>query len=432
MADSDILVEADGLGKKFCRSLKRGMFYTGVDIARLAASRPLRRDTLRADEFWALQDVSFRLRRGECLGLIGPNGSGKSTLLRVLNGILPPDQGRVALRGTVGGLIQVGAGFHPRLTGRENIYITGSIRGMSRREIDAKMDDIVAFSGIEEFLDMPVQFYSSGMTIRLGYSVAAHLDPDILLLDEVLAVGDVAFRYKCLHHIRQKIERGMTPIFVTHSMDQLAFICSRVIVFSHGRVAFDGDVDEGIAVYQEVLGTDGRKGKRQPGCMVFDPRARVDFVRLVSHPDGWIRTGDDVVLRLGLQIDEPVGDLAFEIQLESPVAGTLATLDSAEAGLTISGRPGRRILEVRLPALPLLPGLYTLKLMLQERRTLHAFMRWFGPLALRVGDRGPRKNRFLMTLRDAWRELDPAEAAQEPWEEPPPATDALAPPGSPP
>ncbi len=417
MADSDILVQADGIGKKFCRSLKRSMFYAGLDIGRVITRRPSRRGELRTDEFWALDDVSFQLRRGECLGLIGPNGSGKSTLLRVLNGIIPLDRGRVTLRGTVGGLIQVGAGFHPKLTGRENIYITGAIRGMNRREIDSKLDEIVAFSGVEEFLDMPVQFYSSGMSVRLGYSVAAHLNPDILLLDEVLAVGDVAFRFKCLNHMRKKIENGVTPIFVTHSMDQLSFICSRAIVFSHGKTAFDGEVDEGIAVYQDVLSADGKKGNRQPGRLVFDPRATIDFVRLASHPDGWIRTGDDVAIRLGLRVEEPVEDLALSIRVESPVAGNIAALDSAAGGLRISGRPGLRVLEARLPALPLLPGVYILKLVLQERHTLRPFMRWMSALTLRVGDRGARRARFLVTLRDTWRELDDAEAAGESREE---------------
>jgi lipopolysaccharide transport system ATP-binding protein len=414
----DILVQAEGVGKKFCRSLKRSMFYAGVDIARAVCRRPPPQGILRTDEFWALDDVSFELRRGECLGLIGPNGSGKSTMLRILNGIIPPDKGRVTLHGTVGGLIQVGAGFHTKLTGRENIYITGAIRGMSRRQIDEKMDEIVAFSGIEEFLDMPVQFYSSGMTVRLGYSVAAHLSPDILLLDEVLAVGDMAFRFKCLEHIRQKIEKGCTPVFVTHSMEQLAFICSRVIVFSHGRQVFDGGVDEGIAMYQEVLCEDGRRGTREPGRIVFDRRASVVFARLVSHPDGWVRTGDDLVLRFGLRVDEPLPDLGLIVRVESPVAGNIAALDSAVAGFTIAGRPGRRVLEVRIPALPLLPGAYTLKLLLQERQSLRLFMRWIGVARFRVGDRGDRNSRFLVTLRDTWHDVPDAEAARETWPEP--------------
>ncbi|MFO7534594.1 MAG: polysaccharide ABC transporter ATP-binding protein [Kiritimatiellia bacterium] len=411
----DVLIRAEGVGKRFCRSLKRSMFYVGADIARTVCGRPTQSDRLRTDEFWALDDVSFELRRGECLGLIGPNGSGKSTMLRVLNGILPPDKGRVTLNGTVGGLIQVGAGFHPKLSGRENIYISGAIRGMSRGEIDAKMDEIVAFSGVEDFLDMPVQFYSSGMSVRLGYSVAAHLNPDILLLDEVLAVGDVAFRFKCLDHIRKKIEGGVTPVFVTHSMDQLVFICSRAIVFSHGLVIFNGSVDEAIAMYQDVMSADANKGTSNMGRMVLDPRASIDFARLVSHPDGWIRTGDDMVLRFGITVREPVEELRLSARVDSPVGGNIASLDSAESDLVLSGKLGRRVVEARLPAVPLLPGAYSIKLFLQERQSLHPFVRWIGAIPFRIGARGDKRARFLVTLRDTWRELEPAEAAAEKW-----------------
>jgi lipopolysaccharide transport system ATP-binding protein len=412
----EVLLQAEGVGKKFCRSLKRSMWYAGVDIARSVCHRPPPAGLLRKDEFWALDKVSFELRRGECLGLIGPNGSGKSTLLRVLNGILPPDSGRVTLRGKVGGLIQVGAGFHPKLSGRENIYISGAIRGMGRKEIDAKFDEIVAFSGIGEFIDMPVQFYSSGMSVRLGYSVAAHLNPDILLLDEVLAVGDVAFRFKCLSHMRQKIAAGCTPIFVTHSMDQLAFICSRVIVFAHGRMIFDGGVDEGIAVYQDVLTSDGRDGDRKAGPITFNPGATLGFARLVSHPDGWVRTGDDIVIRFGVEVKEPVGELRLSARVENPANGNIASIDSGFSDIVIPGRPGRQVVEVRLPAVPLLPGAYNFKLLLQERESLKPFVRWLNAVPFRVGDRGDSKPRFLLTLRDRWRELDPAEAAGESWD----------------
>jgi lipopolysaccharide transport system ATP-binding protein len=415
-AGDEVLVNVEEVGKKFCRSLKRSMFYAGVDVARAMCRRPANTVALRTDEFWALDGVSFQLRRGECLGLVGPNGSGKSTMLRVLNGIIPPDRGRVTIKGTVGGLIQVGAGFHAKLSGRENIYISGAIRGMNKREIDAKLDEIVAFSGVEEFLDMPVQFYSSGMSVRLGYSVAAHLNPDILLLDEVLAVGDVAFRFKCLSHMRQKIAAGVTPIFVTHSMDQLSFICSRCIVFSRGKIAYDGGVDEGVSVYQDVLSNDGRKEARTFGRVAFDPRASIEFARLVSHPDGQVRTGDDLVIRFGLKVNEPLGDLQMSAQVGNPANGNIASIDSAESSLTVSGRPGRRVLEVRIPAIPLLPGSYVFKLLLQDKETLLPYMRWLGPFSLRIVDRGPVRARFLLTLRDSWRELEPGEAAAEKWE----------------
>jgi len=402
---ADVLIRAEGVGKKFCRSLKRGMYYAGVDLLRMMAGREPDRDRLRKEEFWALDGVSFELRRGECLGLIGPNGSGKTTMLRILNGILPPDRGCITIRGTIGGLIQVGAGFHPRLTGRENIYITGAIRGMTRRQIEAHMEEIVAFSGLEEFLDMPVQYYSTGMLVRLGYSVAAHLEPDILLLDEVLAVGDIAFRYKCLAHLRQKMATGCTPIFVTHNMEQLAFLCTRVIVFSKGRAVFDGDVDEGIAVYQDVLTEEGRKGQREPGRITYDPRAEVAFLEVASGREGMIRTGDDVVLRVGIEVREPVEPLSLRIVVESPVAGNIAALETHRSGIIIPGDPGRRVIEALIPAIPLLPGAYALKVVLES--PTRPFMRLLGPRLL-IGARDERRARFLVTLREQWRWVDPA------------------------
>src|SRR5262245_33839800 len=163
--------------------------------------RRSRSQQLRADEFWAVHDVSFRLKRGECFGLIGRNGAGKSTLLKMLNGIFRPDTGSIAFRGRVGGLIEIGAGFHPILTGRENVYVNGAVLGLGRREIDRHFDAIVEFAGVREFIDSPVKYYSSGMYVRLGFAVAAHLAPDVLLVDEVLAVGDMEFQAKCLEHV---------------------------------------------------------------------------------------------------------------------------------------------------------------------------------------------------------------------------------------
>ncbi len=177
------------MSKKFCRSLKRSLWYGAADMAREVAGAGTRHDRLRKDEFWAVDDVSFELRRGECLGLVGRNGAGKTTLLKVLNGLIKPDSGSIALQGKVGALIALGAGFNPILTGRENIYINGSILGLTKREIHDKMEEIIDFAEIRDFVDSPVQCYSSGMNVRLGFAVAASMNPDILVVDEVLAVG---------------------------------------------------------------------------------------------------------------------------------------------------------------------------------------------------------------------------------------------------
>ncbi|HIP72872.1 MAG TPA: ABC transporter ATP-binding protein, partial [Anaerolineae bacterium] len=193
---TDILVNVENVSKKFCRNLKRSLWYGVKDVGAEMFGRGSERIELRSQEFWAVKDVSFQLKRGETLGLIGHNGAGKTTMLRMLNGLIKPDTGRITVRGRIQALIALGAGFNPVLTGRENIYVNASVLGISKAETDRRFDQIVDFSGIEEFIDTPVQSYSSGMVVRLGFSIAAHLEPDILLVDEVLAVGDLAFKTK--------------------------------------------------------------------------------------------------------------------------------------------------------------------------------------------------------------------------------------------
>src|SRR5688572_17263205 len=220
---ADVLLRVEGVSKKFCRDLKRSLWYglndTAADLVGRSSS-----NGLRPDEFWALDGVSVELARGECLGLIGRNGAGKTTLLKMLNGLIKPDKGRIEMRGRVGALIALGAGFNPILTGRENIYVNGSVLGLSKREIDAKLEEIIDFAEIREFIDMPVQSYSSGMQVRLGFAVATALNPDVLLLDEVLAVGDASFRNKCYNRIGSLRQRAAT-IFVSHTMDQVCQVC---------------------------------------------------------------------------------------------------------------------------------------------------------------------------------------------------------------
>ena len=208
---------------------------------------------LRPDEFWAVQNVSFELRRGECLGLIGHNGAGKSTLLKVLNGLIPPDTGRITMKGRVTALIELNAGFNPILSGRENIFNQATLLGFTKQETLKKFDAIVDFADIGDFLDMPVQNYSSGMRVRLGFAVAAQMEPDVLLIDEVLAVGDVAFRFKCMSAIGELL-KSAAVIFVTHTMPQVFHICSDLIVLDHGRVSSQGrNLSDGVADYLSLL-----------------------------------------------------------------------------------------------------------------------------------------------------------------------------------
>jgi len=247
---SEVLIKVENVSKKFCKDLKRSLWYGMTDIARsVMGGAPA--ENLREGEFWAVRDVSFEVRRGECLGLIGHNGAGKSTLLKMLNGLINPDEGRIEMHGKIGALIELGAGFNPILTGRENVYNNGAVLGFSKAEIDQKFDDIVAFAEIEEFIDMPVQNYSSGMKVRLGFAIASQMEPDILLVDEVLAVGDVGFRIKCYNEIYRMMNKAAV-IFVSHSMPQVGKVCTRGILLKDGKTNFSSfNISEVMAAYYD-------------------------------------------------------------------------------------------------------------------------------------------------------------------------------------
>ncbi|WP_125774510.1 ABC transporter ATP-binding protein [Antribacter gilvus] len=225
------VVEIENLSKRFVIRKEKSLKERVVNFGRSQKFK---------EDFWALRDVDVAIEAGTTVGLIGPNGSGKSTLLKMIGGILQPDQGSVRIRGRLAALLELGAGFHPDLTGRENVYLNASILGISREQTDKYFDAIVEFSGIEKFIDTQVKFYSSGMYVRLAFAVAVHVDPDILLVDEVLAVGDEPFQRKCLERIRQFQAEGRTIVLVTHSLEQVAEFCDRAIVLEHGRVIEDG------------------------------------------------------------------------------------------------------------------------------------------------------------------------------------------------
>jgi len=258
------------------------------------------------EEFWALKDVSFEIKRGESVGIIGRNGAGKSTLLKLLSRITEPTTGRIELEGKVASLLEVGTGFHPELTGRENIYLNGAILGMPRREIKSKFDEIVAFAEVEKFLDTPVKHYSSGMYVRLAFAVAAHLEPDVLIVDEVLAVGDAEFQKKCLGKMQSVSEQeGRTVLFVSHNMQAIRQMCRRVIFLKQGKVAFAGDPHEGISAYlgqglhsesfQEIDLTDYPRVNRPEGAAL----QRLRFTNGKGEPASCLQLTDT----LGVEVD---------------------------------------------------------------------------------------------------------------------------------
>jgi lipopolysaccharide transport system ATP-binding protein len=250
-------IEVRGIGKRYKINHKNKASYNTLkdDLANII-KRPLGLANIvegKEEQFWALKDISFEVPKGEIFGIIGRNGSGKSTLLKILSRIVDPTEGSITLRGRTASLLEVGTGFHPELTGRENVYFNGSMLGMSRQEIGKKFDEIVAFSEVERFIDTPVKYYSSGMYVRLAFSVAAHLDPDILILDEVLSVGDAGFQAKSLKKITETMERGRTVLFVSHSMTAVQKLCSKGILLDNGHIKYIGDTDMIVDLYKDIV-----------------------------------------------------------------------------------------------------------------------------------------------------------------------------------
>jgi lipopolysaccharide transport system ATP-binding protein len=369
---NEVLVKAEQVSKKFCRSLKKSLWYGVKDITTEITGSKFDR-TLRPDEFWAVNDVSFELRRGECLGLIGRNGAGKSTLLRMLNGLIKPDRGFIELYGQVGGLIALGAGFSPVLTGRENVYVNGSILGLSKKEIDARFDEIVDFSELEEFIDAPVQGYSSGMNVRLGFAVAAILlKPDILLLDEVLAVGDVGFILKCFNKI-DKLIQNSAVIFVSHSMPQVSRIATEIILMERGKPFYNGkDVSEGIDLYYSKL-------ELIPSFVVGNDIKLVDIKingkkSLNTSEACLVHRLEDLEIELFLQVDRSIEHPELYLVFYDVEQRGVAEYQH-EGSHAIENTDGLLRLRVVFPKINFSKGIYSITVGLKESKTGSILMR---------------------------------------------------------
>lgn len=327
-SEDEVLIRVESVSKKFCRDLKKSLWYgvkdmaaellpfgskqsskksylvsgsNGHSVTSNLITNTAQFPVLRADEFWALNNVSFEVKRGECLGLIGHNGAGKTTLLKMLNGLIKPDTGRIEMRGRVGALIALGAGFNPILTGRENIYVNGSVLGLTKRDIDEKIDEIIDFAEIRDFIDSPVQNYSSGMQVRLGFAVATALEPDVLILDEVLAVGDSAFRNKCYMKISETLAKTAV-IFVSHQESQIRRICTKVAWISGGTIKQIGATDECLLNYLSDLRV------RQPATKYCS-----DSITslVINDSTKKISYGDDFRISFSLATTDDIGLVAF-------------------------------------------------------------------------------------------------------------------------
>lgn len=371
---NEILVEVKGVSKKFSRSLKRSMAYGLRDVGRALLGIKGNRSVLRKEEFWAVKDISFTLRRGECLGLIGRNGAGKSTLLKMLNGLIVPDEGTITMRGKIGALIELGAGFNPLLTGRENIYVNGQLLGFSRKEIDEKLDAILAFAEIGEFIDSPVQNYSSGMKVRLGFAVAAQMEPDVLIIDEVLAVGDLGFVLKCFSTI-DSLMQNTAVIFVSHNMPQVSRICTSIMMLDKGRSVFhDNDISKGIDLYYSNFGTRGNNP------VLYDRGGEVSLVDMHFGTNGQAAKEqlysllhlEDLVLNFTLKVKEGIENpflVVFVFDKEQRPVGVCQSPEGLDEKNRIGSENGYVIFRSQLvmPRINLSKGVYSISLNVTEK-----------------------------------------------------------------
>ena len=349
----------DGVSKKFRRGERHDSLRDLVpSLVRRAMRRPIDRTALADQEFWAVRDMSFEVGPGEALGIIGPNGAGKSTTLKLLTKILRPTKGRIEINGRIGALIEVAAGFHPDLTGRENVYLQGAIMGMSRAEIARKFDAIVDFSGVEEFIDTPVKRYSSGMNARLGFAIAAHLDPDVLIIDEVLSVGDVGFQEKCVTRMRELLARGIPLVFVSHNLAAVVQLCTRAILVDRGKVQFDGRPAETVAEFRKA-----RRDTAAPDPAAADKPIAITDVQLLQ-PDGepspLHTTGKPMTIRVRYEAREPIRQPHVAIDIHSVDGVYCAGINTRMDDCTLGTLEGRGFVDLAIARLALLPGCYSI------------------------------------------------------------------------
>ena len=359
------VVHAEGLGKRYVLGASVGGYSrltedVGNAFGRLFGRRAREPVALSAREIWALKDVSLEIQEGAIVGVVGRNGAGKSTLLKVLARITEPTEGRAVIRGRVGSLLEVGTGFHPELTGRENVFLNGAILGMRRTEIREKFDDIVGFAELERFIDTPVKRYSSGMYVRLAFAVAAFLEPEILFIDEVLSVGDQAFQQRCLGRMGEIAHSGRTILFVSHNLAAVAALCTRAILIDSGQLLADGDVDDVITHYLSSVQTTagGRLDHRQD--RQGDGRLKIVRADVLGAAGGPVRTGDDVVVRLQYESEGGDGDVVASIAVEGPMGEPVFYASNRVTGQTLRSHGSGGEIECMFPRLPLLEGRYSL------------------------------------------------------------------------
>ena len=377
---NDTVIKVENVSKKYSRELKHTMLYGIQDISKNAVGLSSCPERLRGGEFWALDDVSFEIKRGETIGIIGANGSGKSTLLKLLNGIFMPDKGRIEIKGRVGALIEVGAGFHPMLTGRENIYINGSILGMSKKEIDKKFDEIVDFANIGDFIDSPVKHYSSGMYVRLGFAVAVHSEPDILLIDEVLAVGDMAFQLKCMEKIKEMQDRGVSIVFVSHNLDSVVGVCQYALCLKAGQVKAIGNSSSVVSEYRTMIlnkdmtTKDLLNLKRTPYKLV-----EITAIQLQGsngEEKDVLETGGKLILRISFFAHKRIQKPVFGVAIYKSDGTYIYACNTKYDNIEVPDLEDEGFITYTIPRLNLLSGTYLLTVGILEEKISAFYDLW--------------------------------------------------------
>lgn len=355
MGTSTTVIQAQDVSKRFVIRKDKSLKERVVNLARSNRHR---------QDFWALRHVNLEIASGSTVGLVGANGSGKSTLLKIIGGIIQPTSGSVMLRGRVAALLELGAGFHPDLTGRENVFLNASILGLSRNQTQRHFDAMVEFSGIGRFIDTQVKFYSSGMYVRLAFAVAIHVDPDILLVDEVLAVGDEPFQRKCMNKIRAFQNDGRTIVFVSHSLGQVADLCDRAVVLEDGEVVADGPPLEALRVLRAEFEVTRASDRDQERRSEETPRtsATITSVHITDYSGASsdsIAPGDDLLLRVEVDAPDGLSDWVLGVGIDTPMGQVVLGTNTNLIGIQLPAITGRQVFEVCLPQLWIGEGQYT-------------------------------------------------------------------------
>ena len=394
MKEDEVLIKVEGLSKKFCKDLKTSLWYGVKDLVTNIRGNKSERE-LRDKEFWAVKDINFELRRGECLGLIGHNGAGKSTLLKILNGLINPDAGKVTIRGRVGALIELGAGFNPILSGRENIYNNGAVLGFTKKEIDSKVEEIIDFAEIREFIDMPVQNYSSGMKVRLGFAVAAQMEPDVLIIDEVLAVGDLGFILKCFKTI-DAILPNTAVIFVSHSMPMVSRICTQIILMEQGISKYIGrDVGKAIDLYysrfaqneSDVVFTDN-------SIKLIKTKFLNTFYDKQNIPK--LQWESDFIIYFYFKVTNQIVNLEFFIIISDKEQRSVARLKKNDESFNLIVKDDEIKIEVEHKKIQLSKGIYSISLAIRNKDTKEPVYRANNILSFQIIDKEETWEPFLL------------------------------------